>query len=214
MPRRRKRRPSRSAEPAGPPPTLAARSLRRSSGKSTLLSLAAGLLDPSDGDVRIGGELAGTRRARALTSFLPDTPVLYDDLSIAEHLEYVARLHGVEDWSPRATDLLERLGLAGRDDRLSAELSRGMRQKASIALALVRPFELLLADEPFDALDPGSRDALAELLAEASAGGATVLVSTHRSEVLDRADRCVALQDGCMVYDGVADGERLAAELT
>ena len=237
MARKRKRRGAGTAAPAGRAAILQARSLRRSygelvaldsltfalepgrlvalvghngAGKSTFLSLAAGLLEPSGGDVRISGEPAGSQRARAATSFLPDTPVLYDDLSIAEHLEYVARLHGIETWSERAGELLERLGLGDRGDRLSSELSRGMRQKASIALALIRPFDVLLADEPFDALDPASREALGELLAEASAGGAAVVVSTHRSEVLERADRCLALTDGRLSYDGAADPDRLA----
>ena len=66
-----------------------------------------------------------------------------------------------------------------------------MRQKASIALALVRPFSVLLADEPFDGLDPPSRDVLFELLAEARAGGAAVVVSTHRPDVIAAAGRCV-----------------------
>lgn len=66
----------------------------------------------------------------------------------------------------------------------------------------MRPFRLLLADEPFDGLDPPSREALAEVLAETAAGGAALVVSTHRPEVVDRASRCLALRDGRLVYDG------------
>ncbi len=171
-------------------------------GKTTFLLLAAGLLDPSDGEITICGHPAGSLPARAALSFLPDTPALYDDLSLAEHLEYVARLHGVEAWEARASELLERLGLAERAEGLPKGFSRGMRQKASIALALVRPFQVLMADEPFDGLDPTSRAALAELLGEAAGAGAAVIVSTHRSEVVERASRCVGLRDGLLVYDG------------
>src|SRR5206468_7041515 len=106
---------------------------------------------------------------RGLTSYLGDAPALYDDLSLAEQLEYVARLHGVVDWEDRAADLLERLGLTYRADDPPNRFSKGMRQKASIALAFVRPFGLLLADEPFDGLDPPSRAALDELVGEAAA---------------------------------------------
>ena len=67
-------------------------------GKSTLLGLAAGLLTPTSGSVHVEGNDAGSLAARAATSFLPDTPSLYDDLSLEEHIEYVGRLHGVEDW--------------------------------------------------------------------------------------------------------------------
>ena len=173
-------------------------------GKSTFMRLAAGLLDPSAGSVTIGGHPAGSLDARALLSYLPDTPSLYDDLSLSEHLEYVARLHGVDDWEDRAGELLDRLGMADRADDPPGGFSRGMRQKASIALAFVRPFGLLLADEPFDGLDPPSRQALDELVAEAAGAGAAVVLATHRVEVVEQADRCLAIDDGRLVYDGPA----------
>ncbi len=174
-------------------------------GKSTFLRLAAGLLEPSSGQVTIGGHPAGSLEARRLLSYVPDTPALYDDLSLNEHLEYVARMHGVEAWEDRAADLLERLGLAERGNDPPGGFSRGMRQKASIALALVRPFGVLLADEPFDGLDPASREALDELVAEAAGAGAAVVLATHRIEVVERADRCLAIEDGQLVYDGPAE---------
>jgi len=174
-------------------------------GKTTLLAMAAGLLEPSKGAVRIGGWLAGSLQARAATSYLPDTPVFYDDLSLDEHLEYVARLHSASDWESRGPGLLERLGLTDWGEDLPRQFSRGMRQKASIALAFIRPFSLLLADEPFDGLDPPSRGALVELLREACAAGAAVIVSTHRIEAADFATRCLALYDGELTYDGPPD---------
>lgn len=171
-------------------------------GKTTFLLLATGLLDPSEGQVTVAGHRAGSLEARAALSYIPDTPALYDDLSLVEHLEYVARLHGVEAWERRSGELLDRLGLTEAADRLPGGFSRGMRQKASIALALVRPFQILLADEPFDGLDPPSREALTELLEEAGAAGAAVVVSSHRTEVVERSARCVALHDGRLAYDG------------
>ncbi len=80
-----------------------------------------------------------------------------------------------------------------------------MRQKTSIALGLLRPFQLLLADEPFDGLDPPSREALTDLLTEAAASGAAVIVSTHRLDIAERASRCIALFDGKVTHDGPAD---------
>ena len=74
------------------------------SGKSTFLRLAAGLLEPSGGGVTIGGAPAGSLDARAELSFVPDEPVLYDDLSVNEHIEYIGRLHGCGDWPERAED--------------------------------------------------------------------------------------------------------------
>jgi len=183
-------------------------------GKSTFLRLVAGLLEPSGGRASVGGHPAGSLDARALVSYLPDTPALYDDLSLHEHLEYVARLHGVDAWADRAADLLDRLGLASRAGDPPGGFSRGMRQKASIALAFVRPFGLLLADEPFDGLDPPSRQALDGLVAEAARGGAAVVLATHRLEVVEQADRCLAIDDGRTVYDGPADSGEVARLLS
>jgi ABC-type multidrug transport system ATPase subunit len=174
-------------------------------GKTTLLAMAAGLLEPTSGAIQIGGARAGSLAARAAVSYIPDTPVLYDDLSLDEHLEYVARLHDAADWQARGPELLERLALDDRSADLPSQFSHGMRQKASIALGFIRPFSLLLADEPFDGLDPPSRSALVELLKEASGRGAAVILSTHRVEVADFADRCIALEDGGVTYDGPAD---------
>jgi ABC-type multidrug transport system ATPase subunit len=180
-------------------------------GKSTFLKLTAGLLEPTGGQVAVGGAPAGSLAARAATAYVPDIPVLYDDLSLREQLEYVAALHGVSDWEPRADVLLDQLGLSERGDDLPSTFSRGMRQKASLALAFVRPFELLLADEPFDGLDPRSRTALVELIGDAAAAGASAIVSTHRADFLDRATRCIVLQDGQVGYDGPADADADAA---
>ena len=174
-------------------------------GKSTLLACVAGLLEPSEGEVKVLGYNAGSIPARAATSYLGDEPVLYDDLSLEEHLEYVARLHGLEDWERPAVDLVTRLGLEERVDDLPAHFSKGMRQKTSIALGLLRPFQLLLADEPFDGLDPPSREVLTDLLAESAASGAAVIVSTHRLDIAERASRCIALFDGKVTHDGPAD---------
>jgi ABC-type multidrug transport system ATPase subunit len=179
-------------------------------GKTTFLTLAAGLLEPSAGEVVVAGSLAGSIEARRALSYLPDTPVFYEDLSIGEHLGYLAALHGVEDPGPRIDSLLDRLGLGQWRDGMASELSHGMKQKASIALAFVRPFSVLLADEPFDGLDPPSRQVLFELLAEARSGGAAVVVSTHRPDVIAAASRCVGIRDGALAYDGPPDKDALA----
>jgi ABC-2 type transport system ATP-binding protein len=179
-------------------------------GKTTFLTIAAGLLEPTSGRLEVNGAPAGSIDARRAVSYLPDTPVFYDDLSLGEHLEYIGGLHGVADDGTRASRLLERLGLENWADSLPSEFSHGMRQKASIALALVRPFSILLADEPFDGLDPPSRDALFELLGEVRKAGAAVVVSTHRRDVVGAANRCLALRDGRLAYDGPPEAEALA----
>jgi ABC-type multidrug transport system ATPase subunit len=174
------------------------------SGKSTLLRIVAGLLDPSGGSVTVAGEPAGTSAARASTSFVADEPVLYDDLSVREHLEYVSAIHGAPAPAADLEALATRLGLADRIDDLPARFSRGLRQKAGLAVGLIRPFSLLLVDEPFVGLDAPGRAALLELLDEAHHSGATLVIATHEPSFVERVDRCIALRDGAVIHDGKA----------
>jgi ABC-type multidrug transport system ATPase subunit len=178
------------------------------SGKTTLLRMAAGLLDASDGTVKVHGARAGSLKARARLAYLSDQPTFYDDLSLWEHLEFVARLHGVEEWEERATELIETIGLADRRDNIPTTFSRGLRQKAAIALAFVRPFRTLLVDEPFVGLDQSGKEALLELFAAAHERGATLIVATHELGFVSGVDRLIALSDGAVTFDGVpADGD-------
>lgn len=179
------------------------------SGKSTFLRMVAGLLDPSEGDIEIAGFDLSDVEARATTSFLPDDPVLYDDLSLREHAEYISKLHGGDGWDDYAESLCVRLGLEERIDDLPSRFSRGLRQKTSIVLALVRPFSLLLVDEPFVGLDQPGKLVLLELLAEVHAEGAATLVATHDPTYVERVDRSVALRDGEVIFDGKASVEEV-----
>lgn len=174
------------------------------SGKSTFLRLAAGALELSAGSIEIDGAPAGSSPARAATSFIPDDPVLYDDLSVREHLAYVAALHGVDATAEELDAIAERVGLLPRADDLPARFSRGLRQKTSIALGIARPFELLLVDEPFVGLDATGKAALLELFDELHGEGRTVIVATHDVNFVERVTRCVALRDGEIVHDGTA----------
>ncbi len=188
-------------------------------GKSTLLGLCAGLLTPTGGEITVAGHLVDSVAARRATAYIPDNPVLYDDLTVREHLEFISGLHdtGEEpdggEWPERAEILLEIFNLTDRADDLPTRLSRGLRQKASLIVGLIRPFELLLIDEPFVGLDPPAQEALADLLAALAAEGRTVLASTHQLAFVDRADRCVGLRDGEIVLDGPADADKVRALL-
>jgi ABC-type multidrug transport system ATPase subunit len=176
------------------------------SGKTTLLRMVAGLLEPTDGHALVHGHPTGSLAARAAVSYLSDHPTFYDDLSVWEHLEYVARMHGVVEWEQQAADLLGHLGLYERADDLPVQFSRGLRQKASIAIGLIRPFGVLLVDEPFVGLDAAGKVALLELLEDARQEGATLLVATHELEFVQRVDRCIALRDGTLLHDGPSAG--------
>jgi ABC-2 type transport system ATP-binding protein len=181
------------------------------SGKTTMLRMAAGLLEPTDGTVAIDGFPAGSLDARAALSYLPDNPVLYDDLSLVEHLHFIGRLHGVpaEELDERGAALMDRFGLSQRADDLPVTFSRGLRQKTSIAIGLIRPFSVLLVDEPFVGLDQPGKRALTELLVDAYEQGATVIVATHALEFAEVAKRCIGLRDGELAYDGEASAAQV-----
>jgi ABC-type multidrug transport system ATPase subunit len=174
------------------------------SGKSTFLRMAAGMLELSDGSITVDGSAAGTLDARSATSFLPDDPVLYDDLSVREHLAYIAALHGVDASESDVDELIDRVGLLHRADDLPARFSRGLKQKTSIAIALIRPFKVLLVDEPFVGLDATGKEALLGILDELHAMKMAVVVATHEPTFVERVGRCIALRDGEVVHDGRA----------
>jgi len=179
------------------------------SGKSTAVRIIAGLLTPTAGTVRVAGAdphaEPDAERARAALALVPDAPLLYDDLTVVEHLELVGIAHGVPDDElvARIAELLTRLDLDARRDFLPRELSRGMRQKTQLACALVRPAALLLLDEPVVGLDPPSQQLLGALLREGKAAGTAVLLTTHQLAFADGlADRAVMLQEGEVIDAG------------
>jgi ABC-2 type transport system ATP-binding protein len=174
------------------------------SGKTTTLRLVAGLLEPTDGQVTVAGGDLSQERSRAALSFVPDNPLLYPDLTVREHLELVGLAHGIGDGlDDRVAQLLELFELTSRADFLPGQLSRGMRQKAQLACALVRPFQLLLLDEPVVGLDPPSQQALHRILVAAKRDGAAILLSTHQlAFAAGLADRAVVLHDGRAVEQG------------
>ncbi|MEM8620441.1 MAG: ABC transporter ATP-binding protein [Actinomycetota bacterium] len=183
------------------------------SGKTTLLRMLTGLLDATAGEATIGGHDPASIEARSAVSYIADRPVFYDDLSVWEHVEYISRLHGTQDWEQRGIELLDDIGLHDRIDDLPVTFSRGLQQRAAIALALCRPFDVLFVDEPFVGLDRRGRTALLDRLDSAHADGATIVVATHDPEAIGRAHRLVVLRDGQVIHDGAVNGLDLDAAL-
>jgi ABC-type multidrug transport system ATPase subunit len=135
--------------------------------------------------------------------------VLYDDLSLGEHVEYVARLHQTQDWEEYADDLIDMFGLTERIDDLPSRFSRGLKQKTGLILGLIRPFRVMLVDEPFVGLDTPGQETLVEILSDVVEQGATVVCSTHQLDLVPKATRCIGLQDGALVYDGKVTPEKI-----
>jgi ABC-2 type transport system ATP-binding protein len=179
------------------------------SGKTTAVRAIAGLLEPSGGTVRVCGwdphREPEAERARAALAVVLDSPLLYDDLTVRQHLELVTLSHGVAggDVEERITSLLLRLGLGERGNFLPRELSRGMRQKTQLACAMIRPAAVLVLDEPVVGLDPPSQTLLHQLLVEAKHAGAGILLTTHQMAFADGlVDRAVVLREGAVADEG------------
>ncbi|MGB7878879.1 MAG: ABC transporter ATP-binding protein [Ilumatobacteraceae bacterium] len=181
------------------------------SGKTTLIRMLVGMLEASEGSARIAGHEIGSLEAKAAVSYLADQPVFYDDLTVWEHLEYIARLHGTEDWEQQAVDLVDMVGLMPRVDDLPMTFSRGLKQKAAITMAFVRPFDVMLIDEPFVGLDRTGREALLELLTLAHGDGATMVVATHELSSVKESGRLIALSGGELTFDGHPEDADLAS---
>ncbi len=190
------------------------------SGKTTAVRMIAGLLAPSSGVVRIAGldmhDPVESVGARAALTLLPDSPLLYDDLTVREHLELVIAAHDVtaEHIDAEIEEMLALLEVDHRHDAFPGQLSRGMRQKLMLACALLRPFSVLVLDEPVVGLDPAAQRVLQGLLLKAKAEGRAILLTTHQLAFAQGiADRAVLLADGVVLeegpYEQVIAGERV-----
>ncbi|MDA8080957.1 MAG: ABC transporter ATP-binding protein [Actinomycetota bacterium] len=172
------------------------------SGKTTLVRAVTGLVGYDTGEISILGAKAGSDDARSVTSVSLDSPILYDDITALEHLEFSARINGLADWEARAKELLAVFGLADRQDDLPSSFSRGLRQKVAIAMALIRPHKLLIFDEPFVGLDQKGKSSLIQEIKEQANTGIAVLVATHSEEFLAIANSMVGLSEGEAIYRG------------
>jgi ABC-2 type transport system ATP-binding protein len=176
-------------------------------GKTTTLRMVTGLLKPDAGSVEIFGidALRDARAAKRLVAWLPDEPMLYDKLTPLEYLELVAGLWQMP--APRAREraeeLLLRLDLWAQRDERCEGFSRGMKQKAALAGALIHEPRLLILDEPLTGLDASIAREVKDLLLELVRAGCTVILTTHILEVAERlVDRVGIMQAGKLVAEG------------
>lgn len=151
-------------------------------GKSTLLLCLSGLIGLTTGEVRVCSHdlYKDEQKARRDLAYVPDVPAFYAELTAWEHLSFMAAAHGaLQDFDQRAETLLRELGLWDSRDLYPHAYSRGMRLKLGLALALIRPFRVLLLDEPTSALDAESTALLSDKLAALREQGAGILLTTH-----------------------------------
>ncbi len=174
-------------------------------GKTSTLRCLAGILPASSGRIAVAGHdvaLAPVLAKRSL-AFLPDEPRLFEYLTVWEHLNFVARLYNVEGWEEKGRALLAEMELVGKERSLPGELSRGMKQKLSIACGFLHEPRLILLDEPLTGLDPiGIRRMKASLRQRAERGAALVLSSHLLPLVEELCHRILVIAGGRAVALG------------
>ncbi len=161
------------------------------SGKSTLIRAIAGVQTHVNGVMGVLGGQPGSARARREIGYMTQAPSLYEDLTIAENLDYFAAMRGAS-----RGDVLDRVQLGGQAHQLVRDLSGGQRARVSLAAALVGAPRLLLLDEPTVGLDPVLRRELWHLFEGLVAEGSTLLVSSHVLDEARHCDRVILLRDG------------------
>lgn len=182
-------------------------------GKTTASRIIAGILRPTDGDAIVDGISVrdGADRVRARCGLVTDSPALYERMTLRRYLTYFARLYDVASPAPRIAALTDLLGLTAVLDTKLAAFSRGMKQKAEIARALVHEPPVLLLDEPSTALDPEMTQTLRELIVSLRAQHRAILLCTHDLDEAQRiSDRVVIVDRGQIVREGATAELRAA----
>ena len=174
-------------------------------GKTSTLRCIAGIHRPTTGSVSIGGHdiVTDAIAAKRLLAFVADEPYLFDHLTVMEHLRLTGRLYGVTDIDARARTLLDDMELAGREESLPEELSRGMKQKVVLACAFLHDPRALVLDEPLTGLDPLGIHRMKQAIVAAAGRGVAVVVSSHLLHMVEEiCTRIVIIDKGVKVADG------------
>lgn len=185
-------------------------------GKSTTIKHILGLMTPLKGEIRMQGEtLSGKRmKYRSAYAYVPETPVLYDELTVTEHLRMTAMAYDVSesDYKTRTARLAEQFQMNDKLDQFASFLSKGMRQKVMLMCAFLARPSLYIIDEPFVGLDPLGIRTLLDMLNEMRKEGASILMTSHILSMIENyCDRFVILHRGEIVEQGTLEQIILSA---
>jgi ABC-2 type transport system ATP-binding protein len=186
---------------------------RNGAGKSTTMRVLAGVVPPTAGSVHVAGFDVRTQalEVKRAVGYCPDVGGLVPRATPWEHLQLSARLRRLDDWEDRGRDLLERFELGDVAHRVTSGFSHGMGRRLSVCLAALHEPEVLLLDEPFDGVDPIGVDATFDVINDARARGACVLVSTHLRELaVQSCSSVLVLRGGAQV--AIATALEMAGE--
>ncbi|MGI6050064.1 MAG: ABC transporter ATP-binding protein [Acetivibrionales bacterium] len=183
-------------------------------GKSTTIKSIAGLLR-FEGEITIGGKPNKSKEAKRIFGYVPESPAVYEYLSVWDHLEFIARAYNLTDWESAAENLLARFDMSDKKDKLGKDLSKGMQQKVSLCCALLIKPSMIMLDEPMIGLDPKAIKELKDIFLELKRSGCAILISTHiLDSIADIWDKALIMNESEIVYNNTrekleADGESL-----
>jgi ABC-2 type transport system ATP-binding protein len=186
------------------------------SGKTTTIRMLCGLLTPDSGQGTCLGFdiLSDADKIKRRVGYMTQRFSLYQDLSVRENLEFVARLYGVPDAGGAAREMIRRLGLSGREGQLAGELSGGWKQRLALGACTLPNPQLLLLDEPTAGVDPKARRDFWNEIHALAAEGLTVLVSTHYMDEAERCHEIAYIAYGHLLAHGTVDEVIRKSDLT
>lgn len=177
-------------------------------GKTTTLRSLAGIIPPTRGSVRICGHDLGREpiAAKRQLAFFTDEPRLFEYLTVQQHLAFVARIYQVANYELIAKQLLEELELAGKQNSLPEELSRGMKQKLAIACGLLHSPRVIYFDEPLTGLDPIGIRRMKDSILKRAREGASIIVSSHLLHLVEEiCSHILILKNGRKIIVGTIE---------
>jgi len=170
-------------------------------GKSTIIKSVMGFLK-YQGTIMVDGYFNKTLEAKRIMGYIPEIPALYPNLTVMEHMEFIARAYRLKDYKGYAEELLERLELSDKKKKFGDELSKGMQQKLSICCGMLPRPKIVLFDEPMIGLDPHAIKELKNIFVEMRESGCSLLISTHMIDSVDMLwDRTLIMQNGKAMAD-------------
>ena len=169
-------------------------------GKSTTIKCISGLLKYV-GNITIDGHPNKSIEGKKIFSYVPELPGLFPLLTVREHIHFMARAYGLDDYEDYANELFDIFDLSDKTEKFGSELSKGMQQKLSICCALITKPKLLLLDEPLIGLDPKAIKELKNLLLRLKGEGVSMIISTHLLDSVDDLwDRIIIMNKGAVVF--------------
>jgi ABC-2 type transport system ATP-binding protein len=169
-------------------------------GKSTVLKLLVGLMKPDFGDITLGGYPVDSMEAKKLLGYLPEDATPYISLTVKENLQYVGAIRGVQDLESRIDYLVSELGLQDFLSTKILKVSRGTRQKVSVAMSIIHQPRIVLMDEPLNYLDIPSQENVIQILSRMNS---TFLISTHIMSIAERlTDDVIIMARGQEIWKG------------